>query len=284
MHKSLPIELLRTFSTVVDERGFTRAAQVLGMSQPAVSLHLKRLEGLVGSELLNRRGRALAPTGPGEALLDYARQMIRLNDEALAVVSRSPLSGHVRLGIPNEFASSYLPRVLGRFAKEHPSLTLEVNCDLSTHLLGRLAHRDLDLAVAIHAGAVDESLVHWREDLAWVAAQDYVPDASRPLPLVVAPSGCVYRDRMLNTLRLRGTACRIVYTGTSYNGIRAAVGAGLGVTVLARSTVPPDLKILGRGSALPALEPARVAIHYDADQLSSESRILVDYIQSAHRG
>ena len=269
MSKNLSIDLLRTFVTVVDERGFGRAGQVLGMSQPAVSLQVKRLEEHIGDRLLNRKGRRLTPTEKGEELMGFARQMIRLNDAAMAVVSESRLSGHVRLGIPNEFASSYLPRILARFSKEHPDLTLEVMCDLSTHLLARLQHRELDLAIAIHAGAVSRELGPWSEELVWA------------LPLVVAPSGCVYRQRMLDALRQDGTAWRIVYTGTSYNGIRAAVGAGLGVTVLARSTVPADLRIVENGLLLPALEPANVAIHFDQEIATSESRILVDYIQAA---
>ncbi len=281
VRRNLSLESLRVFVAVVEERGFSRAAQVLSMSQPTVSLRMKRLEDLLGTRLLDRGGRSPAPTEAGEELLGYARQILRLNDEAVALLAGPTLSGHLRLGIPNEFAGSYLPRILGRFAREYPSLTLEVTCDLSNHLLARLQKHELDLAVAIHRTPVSAALDHWSEDLVWVAGASQEQEARRPLPLVAAPNGCVYRHRMVNTLRRDGTEWRIVYTGTSYNGIRAAVDAGLGVTVLAKSTVPEDLRIVGRGSGLPDLAPAHVAIHYDAEKPGAETRILADYIHSA---
>jgi len=281
MLRNLPMELLRCFVTVIEQKGFSRAGEVLSLSQPAVSLRIKRLEDLVERTLLVRGNRELKPTPAGEQLLDYARRIVRLNDQAISALLTPSLTGTVRLGIPNEFAVSYLPRILGDFSRRYPNLTLEVTCDLSTHLLTRLQHRDLDLCVAIHKGEVDAALEPWSEQLCWVAAKNYSPNPHKAVPLVVAPSGCVYRHRAQTALRRAGVQTRIAYTGTSYNGIRAAVAAGLGITALARSAVPDDLKIVDQDFDLPALAPASIAIHVDNDHSADETRLLIDYIRGA---
>ncbi|MFT5112158.1 MAG: DNA-binding transcriptional LysR family regulator [Parasphingorhabdus sp.] len=275
------MDLLRAFVVVVEQRGFSRAGQVLARSQPAVTLQIKRLEEQVGAILLNRKSRRLEPTASGLELLQYARKIIRLNDQAIAALSQRQLTGHVRMGIPNEFAASHLPDVLGKFSREHPDLTLEVVCDLSTHLLTRLEHQELDLAMAIHHSVVAAEHLPWQESIEWVAADNFLFEPDRPVPLVVAPPGCVYRRRVIEALEACNVAWRIVYTGTSYSGIRAAVGAGLGVTALARSTVPDDLRILDDSAPFRTLSPAFVSIHFDAESVGAEAKALINFIRTS---
>ena len=100
--KNIPTELLRTFVTIVNLGGFTQAGDVLGRSQPAISLQVKRLEELLNCRLFQRNN-GLQVTEDGEILLDFAQRILDLNDTAVARLSKSQVSGQVRLGIPNDF-------------------------------------------------------------------------------------------------------------------------------------------------------------------------------------
>jgi len=148
--KNLPTELLRTFINVAELGGFSKAGSQIGRSQPAVSLQIKRLEEIVDAQLLSRNGRQLKVTEKGEMLLSYARQILKLNDQAISSLTQPKVTGHIRLGIPNEFAISFLPGILGKFSNTHPEISLEVTCDLTTNLMLMLKDKNLDMVVAIH--------------------------------------------------------------------------------------------------------------------------------------
>ncbi|MEE4217642.1 MAG: LysR family transcriptional regulator, partial [Xanthomonadales bacterium] len=146
--RNLPIECLRSFVTVSEVQGFTQAGQLLGRSQPAISLQIKKLEDLIGSQVFVRGGHQLDLTPTGLRMLDYSRQILALNDEALAELSAPTISGRIRCGIPSEFATILLPRVLGRFSHSYPAVTLEIHCDLSMNLVAdQLNPYDLILAL-----------------------------------------------------------------------------------------------------------------------------------------
>jgi len=282
--KNIPTDLLRTYVTVVKEGGFSRAGKKLGRSQPAVSLQINRLEELVDTPLMVRTGRSFKLTEEGDLLLDYARRMLRLNDEVLLRLGKPDITGKVRLGIPHEFAISYLPGFLTGFAEAYPGVELEVISELSSNLLQRQSNGELDLVVAIHKESDGElSEEGWREELVWVTDSKYHKTKLDQIPLVVAPHGCVYRYRMLKALERQMIPWRIVYTGTSYGGICAAVTAGLGVTVLAKNTVPAGLEIHDGSARLPQLEGANVELHYDRAQSDSAVLQLADYINKVSR-
>lgn len=278
----IPTELLRTFVAVAGSGGFTSAGEVVGRSQPAVSLQMKRLEELVGHRLFHRSGRVLTPTREGETLLRYARKILALNREVLNKLTAPALAGAVRLGIPNEFASSFLPRVLGEFAEVYPSVNLEVVCDLSKNLLARWERRELDLVFALHADAeaAPTGAEGWSEELVWVANPAHAFHSRSPVPLIAAPEGCVYRARMLQALDAAAWSSRIVYTCASFGGIRAGVLAGLGMTVLGRSIVQPPLEIVHPEERLPALPPVQVRLHYDRSGTSPAIARLVEFMSS----
>lgn len=287
--KNLPTDLLRTFVTVVDIGGFTHAGELLGRSQPAVSLQIKRLEDMLDAPLFQRiAGQHLRLTETGEILLDYARQILLLNDEVLSRLVKPKVSGCVRIGLPNEFAVSLLPEILGKFALSHPHVNLEVKCDLSVNLLARLdKHHEFDLVIAIRQDLAPEPAAQgWTEELVWVVSPKHNIQAKTPLPLVVAPTGCTYRNRMTEILNSSGKPWRIVYTSPNISGIQAAVMAGLGATVLAKSTVPAGLHILEANEYCPALGSVEVGLYYAQDGVSDAVLRLVDYVAlslNAHR-
>jgi DNA-binding transcriptional LysR family regulator len=258
---NLDLDLVRTFVTIADTRSFTRTGERLGRSQSAISLQVRRLEDRLGVKLLARDPRRVGLTEAGEAFLPKARRLLRVNDEILAELTGEDLEGEVRLGAPEDFATVYLPDILGAFARAHPRVALAVTCDLTLNLLDRLQAGALDLALVKREPlGPDLGVRVWREPLVWVAADRAVLKPEAPAPLVIAPAPCVYRRRAVAALEARGRTWRAAYTSPSLAGQHAALRAGLGLTVLPREMVPDDLVLLGEADGLPPLEDAEIAL------------------------
>ncbi len=281
--KNLPTELLRTFATIAELGGFTPAGEVLGRSQPAISLQLKRLETLVGQPLVRRGSGPLQLTASGDSLLGYARQILALNDMALAQLSESGVAGKIRFGIPSEFASSLMPKILSQFSKAYPNVNLEITCALSRQLLADQPSQRYDLILALHDDPRDtlNELV-MVDELLWVGGANSLLQPDRALPLVLAPEGCIYRKRGLTKLRQLGRQWQISYTNPDVSGIQTAIEQGLGITVLAKSTVPPSLYPLAAG-ALPELGQIGISL-IKPDGSSPAVERLSEFVRSSLQG
>lgn len=275
---NLQTDLLRTFATVASLGSFTKAGDALGRTQPAISLQIKRLEELVQAPLLERDSRQLRLTPAGETLAVYARQILRLHDEALSLLMKPIAVGSIRVGIPNDFAVSFLQEVLGDFIALEPGVTIDVRCEISATLLHQLQEGKLDLTIAMSAEPAGPNAARlWAERLAWVAGRDVLP-AGVPLPLVAYPEGCIYRMRMTQALSKAGLPWRIVCTSPSLAALQAAASAGLGTTVLSLHTIPPGLAMLGPDAGLPGLADVIVGVYYDRERRSEASMRLVNFI------
>ncbi|MEW6436377.1 MAG: LysR substrate-binding domain-containing protein [Pseudomonadota bacterium] len=263
MLQNLSMDLLRTFLRVIDTHSFTRTAELIGRTQSAVTLQIQRLEEHVNAALFVRDARNLKLTPQGEMLAEYAQRILALNDEAVAAMRGLTVAGRVRLGAPHEYTASLLPDFLGKFAQSQPNVMLEVTSDLSKNLLERQQNGEFDLIIALHSddgGSAGGKRI-FVEPLVWISSLDHACEAQNPVPLVLAPAPCIYRYRMLQTLKAQERPCRISYLSSSYNAIMAAVRAGLGVTAVARSTVPSYARLISEHQGLPALGQVDVRLH-----------------------
>src|SRR5258707_14407840 len=143
----LDLELLRSFVSVVDAGGFTRAGERVHRTQSTVSQQIKRLEDDIGQPLLNRNGKDVTPTEAGERLFSYARRLLSLAEEARDVLARPGNEGAIKLGIPEDFAAYRLTKLLATFSRPRPGLRLDVWADQSTFLRHDLERGDLGLAL-----------------------------------------------------------------------------------------------------------------------------------------
>ena len=275
--RNLDIDLLRAFATIAAEGSVSRAAERLLRNQSTVSLQLKRLEDMLRHRLFERGSRPMRLTHDGEVLLDYANRMLSLNDEAVARIDEPQLEGVVRLGVPEDFATTHMPSILGAFARSHRLVSLEVTCDLTLNLTAKFRDGVLDIALLKREPAVRLAGVRvWREPLVWVAADGSAPASGALVPLVVSPEPCVYRKRATHALRRARRTWRIAYTCGSLAGTLAAVRAGLGVSVLPKDMVPPDLHALG-AAILPDLRDTEIAL-VSAAGLGRAARRLREHI------
>lgn len=278
---NLDLDLVRTFLAIVEQGGFTRAAGRLHKTQSTISLHIRRLEEIVGRPLFERQGRKVALTEEGEVLRTYAEALVGLNDEALLKLRRPPVAGTVRLGLPEDFATRHLPVVLRRFSSAYPAIRLEVRSALTAELMRDLGNSDLDLVLARREFGATEGHLLWREPLVWACA-NHQRFATGPLPLVMFPHGCVYRPEVLKRMRSCPRPWEIVYTSTSLAGVQAAVAAGIGITVLAESTMLPDFVVLGPAEDLPELPNTEIALFGGTgrgDAITLMAEFLCDSVQ-----
>lgn len=279
--KNLSIECLRAFVTVVEVGGFTQAGELLGRSQPAISLQIKRLEEALARPLLMRSGQKLSLTEGGLRVFERARQLLLINDEMVSEFSGDAVTGKLHLGIPSEFASALLPKMVGSFSQNYPHVALEVTSDLSRNLLAKGRRESFDLVLALHEGQVPgDAQVLVNDELVWVASNRHSTQLLQPLPLVLAPEGCMYRKRAQAALREAGIPSRNVFTIPDLNGLVSALEAGLGVTVLTRSTVPEGLRVIRSDRQLPPLGEISIGLHFKKGRPSGAALRLAEYLQS----
>ena len=278
--RNLPIDALRTFVTICDVGSVTVAAEQIGRSQPATSLQIKRLEELLGTDLFLRMKKRLVPSEAGLKLYDRAREIITISDEIIAEFQQPGLQGHVCLGIPSEFATTLLPEILGRFTTAYPNIVLEVVCDLSRNLLSTLHQGRYDLTLSLHnrlskrrSGAIKI------DQLVWVGSPHYEPQNQPQLPLVLAQDGCVYRERAIKLLNGMKRPWRLVHTNPDLSGIQAAIEAGLGITALAKSTVPPGLCVIEGDDRLPSLGAVEICLTTRSGKSDEATNRLGEYIK-----
>ncbi len=276
---NLPTELLRTFVTVIEVESFTRAAEILGRTQPAISLQVQRLEHLLGQPLIKREGKDISLTERGEELAVHARQILRLNDIAVAQFEHSQEGRALRIGLPLDFAVSLLQTKLTGVIRQNPDTHVEIRCDLSKHLIGALRRNEIDIAVALFEGDDQQFLFrNWREQPIWVGAQEVELPVDDVVPLVVHPYGCVYRDRMTAALKLSGRRWRIAYSSPGISGVQQAVRDGLGLSCLTGPTIQASMRQFSPDEGLPGLAPLHVGLFARQVQLDAVGYSVMDLI------
>lgn len=281
---NLPIDNLRTLVAVVDLGSYTRAAERIGRSQPAVTLQIQKLQELAGCRIMKGGGRDFQLTEEGELLLRYARQILRLNDEIASRLQRRKPEGVVRIGLPTDYAVAFLQRVLTNFLEKHKDVQLEISCQLSAVTMQRLADDELDLAIAMYSDRQNDCLAYsWSERPIWVTAENSDTHRKNPVPIAAHDKGCEYRERMIRALDSIGRPWRIVYVSPGISGLQEAVKSGFGVSALTRRTLLRGMQVLTEADGFPALPDIRIGLHYKHSNLSTAALMLVSYVvQSLH--
>lgn len=258
MH-DLQLDWLRAFVAVVDAGSLAAAAPQLHRSASAVSMQLLKLEQATGRPVLLRGPRHLELTPTGAELLGYARRLLELHGEALTALHGPQLSGRVRLGVPDDYAATYLTPLLRSFAARHAGVEIVLDCEQSTELIPRVQRGELDLALVSRDRPTRGTLL-FHEPLVWVGAPQHEAWRRDPLPVAVYEPGSLARREALAALAAQRRRYRVVYNSSSLAGQIAAVESGIAVAVLTRCSVPPGLLLLQDKLGLPALGTMEVAV------------------------
>jgi DNA-binding transcriptional LysR family regulator len=282
---NLDIDVLRTLAVAMDLGGFAKAADRLGRSQSAVSLQMRKLEERVGRPLFRREGRGLALTDAGDVVLGYARQILELNDQAVAVARGLSLEGSVRFGVPQDFGDTWLPGVLARFTRVHSSVLLEARVDRTHKLVERAARGSLDLALLWGSPPpLSDAVVVRKLPMAWIGRKDYVCAPREKIPLALFESPCVFRQPGIDALEKAKQSWRLAFTSPSLSGLWAAAAAGLGITIRTALGLPSPLAVLDKSSGLPKLPHTVLSLYAKADPSPAVARlreILLDELPGA---
>jgi DNA-binding transcriptional LysR family regulator len=231
MSRTLSIDFLRTFIAIADAGTFAAAAERVGRTVSAVSLQIDRLEEQVGRALFQKSGRRMEPTSAGKQLLDHARTILAANDAAVSAMSSDRLSGTVRLGVLHDGIEAAAATVLADFMATHPDARIEVVVDTSQALIDAMEAGRLDQAITFQVNTRLPRDTLGLVPMRWIGNRQRSLIDERPLPLVMLEEPCAFRRAALAALDEAGIPWRIVLVSASLAAVRAAVGAGLGITV-----------------------------------------------------
>jgi DNA-binding transcriptional LysR family regulator len=251
MLPNLDVDLLKTFAVLAETGNFTRTAEKVGRTQSAVSMQVKRLEELVGKPLIARVGRTNSLTSDGQMMLDYARRMILLNDEAMTAFTKPEITGHVRFGTPDDYADRILPDVMARFARTNPKVQVDVDCQSSRTMVDMVKSGDLDLAMITCESDIANAQIIRSERLLWVTSARHSVHRSEILPVALSQYGCAWRQMALDGLEVIGRPYRLAYASSNSVAVTSAVIAGLAIAAIPEICMRPGMRVLSETDGFP---------------------------------
>lgn len=279
MNTELPIGLLRTFSAVSEANSFTRAGEILHITQSAVSMQMKRLEEVIGRPLFQKKGRGFLMTAAGEMLQEHAQRILAAHNDAVAAFSRPELVGSVRFGCAEDYATRFLPLILTEFRNAFPRVRVDIRIGPGQELHRALERNELDLCL-LEGIANGGRLVH-REPVVWVTSGNGAAHHMDPLPLAVYDEGCSYRHWAIEALQKEGRAYWIAFVSPSISSILAAVKAGLAVAPIGRSSLNDTLRLLGPEDGFSLLPVSEVSLHQARTADSGAVTCFADYVSAS---
>jgi DNA-binding transcriptional LysR family regulator len=251
----LDIYQLKVFLSVYRQRSFSSAAKELHLTQPSVSIHIKRLEDELGVKLFDRVGRRTIPTREGTLLYSRAEDVVsRLQDikTDLSTAERE-VRGIISIGATTIPGSYVIPPLAAEFSRRHPEVFFQVAIDDAKRITGRVVEGELLLGI-VEDGTMPRDIdrLHtFRDELVLVAAPGVVgrktvsPLKLFTLPLLMREEGSdarasMEKQHLLHRISMKALNIKAILGST--DSLREAVKAGLGATILSRFVVRDDLK------------------------------------------
>ena len=279
----LEIDVLKTFIAVAETGSVKCAAERVARSPAAVSMQMKKLEGLVGAPVFHRSEGAMRLSDSGDRLMPHAHRIIEANDTALAALLGPDIKGMVRIGLCLENIETRMPEILAGFSRVHPGVTVNINAGDAKDLSAMLATNALDIAILTTGGGVtnlENDRLLYEQPLVWATHKNSRRDGESPLQVAVAPSGCPWRDAALDALKRAGIEYRISYLSNVSESQLAAVRADLAVAALPASRVVNSTHPICVSSDLPELPYTRMVLRM-SDRPDANTKALATQILSA---
>lgn len=267
MPRNLDIVTLRSFVAVADAGGVTRASGFLNLTQSAVSMQIKRLEDMLGVEVLDRSGRQITLTAAGEVLLGYARKILAMNDEAMDRLTRDPHDGEIVLGVPHDIVYPVIPQVLQHFARAYPKMKVSLISSFTSVLKAQFARGECDVILTTEDGVDPGGETLAELPLVWVGAPSGSAWKQRPLRLAYEHN-CIFRKGVQAALDDAGIPWQMAVESDSTRTIEASVSADLAVHTVLAGSEPPYVERISHGGSLPELKKMKVNL-YVADPVHS---------------
>lgn len=277
---TLDLQLLRSLVAIQEQDSFASAAVHLGKTQSAVTQQMQRLEDLIGHPLFSKQGRHKHLTPHGLKLLDYARHLLSINDEALRSLQQGNLEGVLRIGAPHDVADTMLPPLLAQVARASPLLQLDIHVGRSPFLMESLKRGEIDMTISNRNDPALEGVVLRTSPTVWLCSASYVFDRTKPVALVLADGPSLFRRLAQEALDGAGVVWSPNYTSSSLIGIKAALRAGLGVTARGVELVGADLRVLGENDGLPRLPDVAYHLFIRKNVINPLTRKVFDMLKA----
>jgi DNA-binding transcriptional LysR family regulator len=239
--RTIDLDSLEIFRTVVQEGGVIRAAAKLNRVQSNVTTRIKQLEERLGKRLFRKQGRSLALSPEGELLLSYAQRLFRIADEAEHELRSGKPMGAFRIGSLESTAGSRLAPVLSKFHRLHPGVVVELVTGTTGALIQRVSNFEIEAAFVSEPFTAPglQSMKVFDEELVLITARD-VPDVTRAnqlagMTLIAFVNGCSYRKRVEEWLGASSMMPARTLEFASYQAMIACVAAGTGYALVPRS-------------------------------------------------
>ncbi len=280
--RNLDITTLRSFVAVADSGGVTRAAGFLNLTQSAVSMQLKRLEELLGLELLDRTGRGIALTASGDQLLAYARRMVALNDEVIGRLTDQAFEGEVVLGVPHDIVYPAIPRVLKQFNAAYPRVKVQLLSSHSKLLKEQFEKGECDIILTTEAKSYPGCETISELPLRWIGAPDGSAWRQRPLRLALGRR-CLFRSNVIEALDNAGIPWDLAVETENDRTIEATVSADLAIHAMLEGTEPPHLVQIDAGGVLPELAVHKINLYAHENGKGQVTEALVHMVRDSFR-
>lgn len=275
---------LRSFAMLADELSFTQVAERQNTVQSAISAQINKLEASLGQQLVSRgRGKKVALTSDGEVFLVYVRRILSLSEDAVEAVQTANARKVLRLGTTVTLAMSIVAEALARFARMHPEIQIQIQCDRSNRLQQRLEDGDVDVVFMMDQGRHSfRAFVH-SMDLTWAASPAFEMPDEGPIPLAFLTDGRDLRRYALRALDAAGMKGRVSHLSPHPVGVRTLVQAGLALTVMPSHTIVPPLTAASRSLGLPPLPSIALAAYTAPHDPSGCQDVLVEQLAFVSR-
>lgn len=252
MPRNLDLTALRSFVTVADLGGVTRASGALNLTQSAVSMQLKRLEEGLGLNLLDRSNRSIALTAAGEQLLGYARKMLSLNDEALSRMTDDSFEGEIVLGVPHDIVYPHIPDILRQFSASFPRMRIQLLSSFTRALKEQFERGECDFILTTENELTRGGQTLAQVPLVWVGAPGGSAWSQRPLRLAYEQN-CIFRRLVQQQLDEQGIAWEMAVDSNSTRTVEATVSADMAVHSMLAGTAPSYFEEVSHNGTLPEL-------------------------------
>ncbi|MCQ8780788.1 LysR family transcriptional regulator [Mangrovibrevibacter kandeliae] len=280
---AIPLDLdqLRSFVAIVDTGSFTRAADEVFKTQSAVSMQMRKLEERLGVTLFERNGRAVRITEEGNRLLSYARKILALSQETLSAFDEDAIQGHVRIGLPDDYAERFLPEILARFTRSNPLVELEIACERSLNLAEHIEKGRLDVALVSNCELITGGEIVRREPLHFVTSTAHDVHTKAVLPLALGRNDCAWRQQGCEALDAIGRQYRVLFSSWSAQIVTSAVLSGLAVSVLPECALRPGMRVLSEYEGFPRLRDTEIAVLKARNVDNPVVDALIDHIRES---
>lgn len=259
--RNLDVAALRSFLTVAETGGVTRASARLNLTQSAVSLQIKRLEDLFQQALFERSGRGVSLTAQGEQLVGYARRLLAANDETWTRMTLASPGGELSVGAPEDLMGNpRIPTAMRDFAARCPDIRINLHSAQTTTLRERFAQGGLDAILTTEAAQEAGGEILARDPLVWIGAPGGAAWRRRPLPIGTV-AGCIFNRAAIETLNAAGFDWVPEVDSASNPVMEANIAADVLVRPMMRATVPPRFEVIDHRGALPRLPDFSVNLY-----------------------